>query len=85
MRATVAAFRKYDVWDKPKGALSIPKPSLFEMRIPTDPETPTHRISSYLQSVPKVDFIYKEIELMDGHIIEQYGNKRPHAENEPVH
>ena len=30
MRATVAAFRKYDVWDKPKGALSIPKPSLLK-------------------------------------------------------
>jgi len=27
--------------------------------------------------VPKVDFIYKEIELMDGHIIEPCRNKRP--------
>ena len=47
------------------------------MRIPTDPEIPTHRISSYSQAVPKVDLIYKEIELMDGHIIEPCGNKRP--------
>ncbi len=53
------------------------KTKYFEMRIPTDPEIPTHRICSYSQAVPKVDFIYKEIELMDGHIIEPCGSKRP--------
>ena len=60
----VGEFQKYDVWDQSTGKLSMPRQSKFTMRIPTNPDVPTHRVEPYSQSTEKLQFTYDQIEGM---------------------
>ena len=59
----VHAFSGFDVWDVPvgKGDLSMPRRSIFEMRIPTDPEELTHRVDAYKQSDAQEAFLLDQV------------------------
>ena len=59
----VRAFSQYDVWDEPvgDGDLSMPRQSIFEMRIPTDPEVLTHRLDAYRQTDAQEAFLLDQV------------------------
>ena len=62
----IKTLGKYNVWDDGQSKLSLPKQSIFEMKIPTLDEEVTFKVEPYRQSKDQMDFLIEQIPLNNG-------------------